>query len=372
MAKRRFGDWAAAVFCAALAAFFFLAGIFRIGVSSAEEENRALAELPSFSIRELASGSFFEDLSLFVSDNFPLRKNLVRMNARLRIILGEGESNGVFVGSDGSLIMRGEYESLSCFEENIRAIGELESVYGNAITAVVPRTCDVYTEKLPWGYSMKRAEEIYSSLARELPEAYNNNRALLAALRKTEQAFYATDHHWTTEGAYSAYRVICSALGVKRYGEEYFTKEIVSRDFYGSLSSKAALYLQNPDSVALYRYSGDTEIEVSLENGKTGGLYDWASLDKKDKYQVFLGGNRAFTSIKGSNSGERPRLLIIKDSFANSLIPFLALHFDMDIIDPRYCTERITDMTEGNKYDRVLILVGADTLATTPMARYLR
>ena len=370
MAKRRFDDWATAVFCASLVVLFFFAGIFRIGVSSAEEENRTLAELPRFSVKELISGEFFEDISLFVGDNFPLRKNLVGLNAKLRILLGERESNGVFLCSDGSLIMRGEYESLSCFEENIRAIGELESRYDNTVTVVIPRACDVYTEKLPQGYITERAEEIYGLLARELPSAYGNNRELLDALREAEEAFYATDHHWTTEGAYSAYKTICTLLEIECYGEEYFTKEIVSRDFYGSLSSKAALYPQAPDVITLYRYSGDTEVEVLGETGESMGLYDWKALDKKDKYQVFLSGNRAFTSIR-CGGVERPRLLMIKDSFANSIVPFLALHFDIDMIDPRYCDRSVSSITEGGKYDRVLILFGADTLATTPVSRYL-
>lgn len=209
-------------------------------------------------------------------------------------------------------------------------------------------------------------------MEKELPAAYGNSRALLDALREAEQAFYTTDHHWTEEGAYSAYKVICALLGVKCCEEEYFTKETVSSDFYGSLSSKAALYPRTPDSIILYRYSGDTEFDVLTEEGEKLALYDWKALEKKDKYQVFLGGNRAFTSIRSGIEGERPRLLIVKDSFANSLVPFLALHFDIDMIDPRYCTLSVASMTEGREYDRVLILFGADTLATTPVSKQLR
>ena len=56
--------------------------------------------------------------------------------------------------------------------------------------------------------------------------------------------------------------------------------------------------------------------------------------------------------------------MLIKDSFANSAIPFLALHFDIDVIDPRYISAPLGETVNTDEYDKILILCGADTLAT--------
>ena len=61
---------------------------------------------------------------------------------------------------------------------------------------------------------------------------------------------------------------------------------------------------------------------------------------------------------------DRPRLLLIKDSYANALIPFLALHFDITVVDPRYTNACWSDFADGGGYDRILIFCGIDTIST--------
>ena len=93
----------------------------------------------------------------------------------------------------------------------------------------------------------------------------------------------------------------------------------------------------------------------------TGGFYDMTARSRKDKYSVFLGGNYGYIRIEGEGK-DRPRLLLLKDSYANSLIPFLARHFDIDAVDPRYFRGDIKDI--AGTCDRALILYSIDQLAT--------
>jgi hypothetical protein len=55
---------------------------------------------------------------------------------------------------------------------------------------------------------------------------------------------------------------------------------------------------------------------------------------------------------------------VIKDSFANSMIPFLAIHGDLDVVDPRYVTQPLSTYIKGEDYDGIIVIVGIDTLAT--------
>ena len=66
--------------------------------------------------------------------------------------------------------------------------------------------------------------------------------------------------------------------------------------------------------------------------------------------------------MEDPTENDKPRLLLVKDSFANALVPFLAIHFDLEIVDLRYVSGEVF----VEKCARVLILEGVDTLATDP------
>lgn len=350
----------------AICAFFFFGGN-----NIAEEENRVAASFPSLSAKSLASGSYFEDLSAFVSDSFPFRKELISLNSTVKLALGERESGGVFLAYDGSLIFRGEYNDLETARKNAEALAMFSAPFDiPAVMAIIPRACDVNSELLPNSYDSARSQEIYKLFDRIVPNAAGLRNSVFDALSACEHPFYRTDHHWTTEGAFSAYREILSALGKEPCDRSFFAEEAVSRSFYGTAYSRSSFRFVDPDVITLYRYEGDGDYIVEADS-KPIELYDPLSLAKKDKYQVFLGGNYAQLSLS-SDKGARPRLLLIKDSYANSLIPFLALHFNIHAIDPRYCDKPISEIIDRGSYDYVLILFSADTLATTPMYNKLR
>ena len=119
-----------------------------------------------------------------------------------------------------------------------------------------------------------------------------------------------------------------------------------------------------PDSIIALRCERDSDVQVKDKStGEVSGLYNSSALDGTSKYDYFLGGNKAYLKIE---SGDKPRLVLIKDSFANSLVPFLSLHFNIDLIDPRYLREPL-DRLLNSIYDEgdihaLLILYNPETL----------
>ena len=56
-------------------------------------EQRELAKFPAFSWEALASGSYFDDISLWFSDTFPARETFVQMSSGIRRSFGlQGET----------------------------------------------------------------------------------------------------------------------------------------------------------------------------------------------------------------------------------------------------------------------------------------
>ena len=115
--------------------------------------------------------------------------------------------------------------------------------------------------------------------------------------------------------------------------------------------------MSSPDSIELWRYSGDDNVTFTVHGTQKSllGFYDLSKLDTVDKYAVFLGGNYAHATL--FSSSDKPTLLLFKDSFANAVIPFLALHFNIDLIDPRYATKaQISAVYNDSSYDYRLFI----------------
>ena len=89
---------------------------------------------------------------------------------------------------------------------------------------------------------------------------------------------------------------------------------------------------------------------------QTDSLYDLSKLEGKDKYSVYMGGNNALVEIKTNNMNGR-RLLVIKDSYAHSFVPFAVNHYEETyMIDFRYFNVGVEQFVEENKITDILVL----------------
>ena len=78
-------------------------------------------------------------------------------------------------------------------------------------------------------------------------------------------------------------------------------------------------------------------------------------LQEKDKYSYFLGGNQSLCIIRTQSQG--PKLLLIRDSYSDSLAPFLTQRFsEIHLFDPRYNLTSVKDYVEQNHIDNVAVL----------------
>lgn len=349
--------------------FLILLGAIIIGLGAAifilpqksfsQKENRPLEQMPSSSFSRVLNGDYFVRLNAFYRDQFPLRDSFTALYAVSEKSLGKTETNGVITTADGICIALPRYTGIERAQKNISAISSLAQ-RKEIHLYVPPSSFEVFGEHLPTSYPKE-------SEAAKLLEGEALEDFLELSKIANEEYYYKTDHHWTTKGAYFAYTQICERLGIEPYEENYFVQTEICNDFRGTSAARSGLpaWLISEDAVTLYRYTGDGDITVkNHENGTVkNGFYSYEALEGADKYKVFLGGNYSHLSICGNV--ERQRLLLIKDSFANSVIPFLALHFDIEVIDPRYCTkEQLRTQLERKDMDLTLILMGFETLTT--------
>lgn len=326
-----------------------------------ETENRRLEQTPRLSFEKLFKGKFTSDYEKYISDQFPFRDFFIGVKSDCERLTGKKENNNVYLGKDGYLLEKFEKPNIRDMENKVQAINSFANSIPdiNMYFMLVPNSVKILEDKLP-EFAPVEDEFIYidkvkNSLSKDIK--FVDVRDTLSS-KKNEYIYYKTDHHWTTKGAFYAYENLCKYMNLTPHGEEYFQMEKATDDFYGSLYSKGGFRHLSPDSIYLYmpKKDEDCRVEYCEEEKVLNTLYNENSLKNKDKYTVFLGGNYPLIKIKTDISGGK-KLLVIKDSYANSFVPFLTGHFsEIYMVDLRYFDDNLKDLIKDNDIDDVLIL----------------
>ena len=95
-------------------------------------------------------------------------------------------------------------------------------------------------------------------------------------------------------------------------------------------------------------------------------------MEGKDKYGALIGGNNGHVRITDTAHPDKPTLLIVKDSFSHAMIPYLAQHFNLEILDLRYWRGSVNALADECDAEQVLILLGLDSLASAPTLELLK
>lgn len=354
MNAKKFSDLAAVTLTGAILVVFGILFWALPDKAISEAENRTLEPRPELTRQSLLSGDFTSRMGKYFADQFPLRDKFVGLKAYAELSLLKGENNGVIL-ADGHLIPNPPAVNSAQLERNLASISTFaEDVDIPVYTAALPRTVDVFENLLPAYYSGETAEKMWREYT-ELCGEYGLETVDLLEILRESGDYYRTDHHYTTDGAYLCYRQLSNTLGYTPFDEDYFTLQTVSDSFAGTSMRTSGFYLTEKDKITLYRFPGDEKFRVEADDGLTlDGFYDFDALDTTDKYAVFLGGNHARVDV--TLPGEtRPRLLLIRDSFADCIVPFLSLHYDITLLDLRYYKGNVQRLAAEGGYDAALV-----------------
>ena len=355
-------DRAISFLFAAFLALFFLLNLFASDRDFSPRENRFLQTFPDFSVSRLFDGQFTSEAEKYCADQFVWRDGWISLKARCELLLGKKENNGVFLCEGERLLQPFSSPEEAALERRISAVNIFTEKSGVPVTlALVPSSGEVYSELLPYGAKKDSQRDtihnVYSAVTSRTAD-------LLTPLseHKGEYIFYRTDHHWTSLGAFYAYQTLSESLGYTAEEIGHYTRESVSEDFLGTSYSSSGFFWIAPDSMEAF-VEEDPAVEVIKYDGiKTdaSAMYVPEMLTTKDKYRFFLGGNAPRVVIDTGNE-DLPSLLIIRDSFADSLVPFLTEHFyRIHLLDFRYYLDSPTEYIKENNIDRVLILYSVD------------
>ena len=355
-----------AVFICFIALFFILILVLPDREFS-QQENRYLEQAPSFSFQALFEGDFTSDFETYLSDQFPFRDSWVTLKAACELAVGKKENNGVYYCGDDTLITKFTAPDQTLLTTNINAVNALAENAGVPVYfALIPGAADIWRDKLPANTDFISQKDIIDS-------CYNNSQAICVDVysqlndHRGEDIYYRTDHHWTSLGAYYGYRALMNVMGQGEIKSlEEYDKETVSDSFLGTTYSSSGYSWTAPDKMDIYVRPYDGLEIVNYPEGVAveGVLYDESYLEKKDKYSFFMGGNTPMMTISTGNE-DKPSILILRDSYMDSLTPFLLSEFSsIHILDLRYYRSSITSYIEENDLDSVLVCYSVDNFTT--------
>lgn len=331
------------------------------------QENRMLATKPKFRLSSLISGDYDEKFEAYMDDQFVGRDMWRKLKVTVDRICGSRLENGVYIGRNGQLLEQIEVADENHLAANIKAIKSFSESQKKIPVRMmlVPDAANVLNHSLPALAKPEDQTQMFSMVRKDLGDSVEwIDVSTELNKHKTEKIYYKTDHHWTTLGAFYAFQAAAQSLGIEGDLSVKYVSHAVSNSFNGMLASKSGVNLGEKEQIDIYvPTEEDTDLIVDYvdEGKRSTSLYDSSKLKEKDQYTVFLGGNSSLLDIRTVSTSTK-RLLLVKDSFANSFIPFLTPYYrEIVVVDPRYYSGTINDLMDSYRISEVLFLYSGNT-----------
>lgn len=332
-----------------------------------ENENRYLTPLPTLSLESVLSGEYTKTMGDWLADHFPQRDFFVGLKSAAEIAGGRRCINHVYVAKDDYLIEPYDrpLNTERITNTLINFYEKIDKTKVDVNLMLVPTAVTVYSDRLPANAPCSNQAETARAIydATGIPAVDCTQRLLDGASQG--QLYYYTDHHWTTLGAYQGYLAYCDVKGLAPVPLESLTAQRVTEEFAGTLYSKINDYRHRKDSITVYTNPEDILTVTYMDTGEvTDSLYNFDYLGEKDKYSLFLNNIHPLIEIENAASSSQDELMLIKDSYANSMVPFLAHHYrKIYVFDTRYYRDGPSSfLSDHTAITDILLLYNMNTL----------
>ncbi len=255
----------------------------------------------------------------------------------------------------------GNEERLKAYGERLNRLQELLGGKSQLYSMIVPTAIELYApDEYHYGYSSQKdcigmVNEVLDPSIRTV-NAYDQ-----LLYHRDQYIYYRTDHHWTGLGAYYAYVAFCESAGLEAVKLEEMEHYQIEGDYLGSLYriSKSAILENNPDMTEGWKpkaeYTAtawdDSQMTVTYQTRLNN-----EAIKGSNSYLNFSGGDRALLKIETTHGSGR-KILVVKDSFGNAFVPYLANNFDeILVIDPRYYVRDMSTLVEDSGVTDILIM----------------
>lgn len=289
-------------------------------------------------------------------------------------------SSNVITTSDKPYQSGGVYVVGSAGYEMYNYVGSLAEKYQSTVNAVADSlsgVSQVYAMAIPLSSGITLPDELFSDIPGS--DQAQAEKDILAGMgqnvktiplhdvmmsHRTEYIYFRTDHHWTALGAYYAYVQFCTAKGITPHNlSDYEVSQFPG--FLGSFyndGGKPDAMKNDPDTVNAYHPVSATASMKYGDNENstlTGGqvIFDESTASASLKYGTFIMGDNPFTVIENPEVSNGESCIVVKESFGNAFVPFLADHYQtVYVVDYRYYSGSVTQLARDKGVKDVLFV----------------
>ena len=320
-----------------------------------EKEKRYLATTPALSWETVASGAYGEEVETYLADQMPGRDFFVGVNAYYDLLSGRQVTKDVLLAEGDRIVETPVKWDAAAAQRNMDKINAFAETISQPVDLmIVPSAGFAYQDAIRGLKASYDDTQIIRDIY-AMADGQVSGFDLIPAFSGINDLYYRTDHHWTSAGAYAAYKAYMEQKGRTYPAADAFTVESHG-GFYGSTYSRSGLWLTEPENVELWK----TDTEFTVTNGEDptphDGLFYEERLEELDKYTVYLDGNHSLVTVHNPDAAGKGKLLVIRDSYANCLGTFLAHSYEtVTLVDLRYYKKTVSELVAAESYDDVLV-----------------
>lgn len=309
-------------------------------------EKRTAAAFPQVKKEGKLNTKFFDELDLYYKDHFAYRQEMITLDEILSTkIFGTSQNKDVVYGADGWLFYGETMDEYLCRNvlsdrqihnaaRSLKLMQDYAKSYNaNFIVAVAPIKAQLYGRYMPANYVITPGgENNYSKLKKAMDKEGVNYIDLQDAFAKDERIMYHKhDTHWNNEGAAFAQKLIQKELN-NDYTDYDNISKTEKKDFKGDLMKM----LYPKGSELDYNVYYDKEFEFKYADGFK---------------------NTEDFKISAVNDSKDKSLVMYRDSYGNSLVPFMAeeygksyftkiVPFNLEDIKEHEATDVVLEITQ--------------------------
>lgn len=321
-----------------------------------ELEKRYLAEPPQVTWEHISSGKFSQEAETYMADHLPGRDFFVGLNAYAELWTGRQIGKDIYSTWDGRLVEAPVQWNEAAINKNMSTINRFAMALDMDVNLILaPSAGWAVSDHISGPEVTYQDEQIIRSIY-DAAGSHVKPLDLVSIYKNTadpSQLYYRTDHHWTSLGAWHAYKAFCDAVGKDASDQTDFRVETIS-GFHGSTYSRSALWLTRPDNLELWHGSKNITVTNGESNTVNQGPFYRDRLEELDKYTVFLDGNHSLVRLH--NPEGSGTLLVVRDSYSNCLGAFLAESYEnVILVDLRYYKMPVSELIRQEGVEEVLV-----------------
>ena len=320
---------------------------------------------------EKTTGSDVKNISEnYVDANFPLTANWRSLRTTMLVATGRKDFEDTFIMKNRLVEVSDSYDKEQVTDSIAQINTFAEENSPQVFAMIAPTASGIYSAQLPIYAQTNDQRGMIDSIYYDLDEKIKTIDTFYPLYSaKNKSIYYRTDRKWTSFGAYYAYADGIKQMGFEPVALSNYDQEYASDSYYGELYSRLCYNRITADRVNIFRSKYQSTVKsvelYSKEQVLTSkSVYFRSALKTADKTAIYLQGDNFTKATVKTTLEDGPKLLIIKGSFANTILPFFTPHYsEITLVDPDKLAEEdkvLSDVVDTDDFDQVLFMYDCD------------